>query len=463
MKVILKSTLYITYFIIMYLFVFGILIFKVHMPAMASFEYDVEAMMHADEHHNHYAYLVEDRQQAFDVRLAMIDEAQSQIDITYYVIHTGVAQTLFYGALLSAADRGVRVRLIIDWLFYMERNHLTESDLTVLSMHPNIEVKLYEPFSLQSPYAIQNRLHDKFIVVDNTYALIGGRNIGDRYFFDFDAPERMTQDRDVLIFGKNNQYPPVLAMSAYYELLFNYENSRTLDAVHSNEKRADTLKNDYVDYRSLQLTDQLLETLKLNATEVDNITFLRSPLARMQKSPVVFQTLVDISEHYEAITIQSPYIILSKPMHRMLPQNPQHEYTILTNSMAVSPNFLAASGYLNNRKLLAEYTNLYEYQNPTSLHTKTVLMGDNLTVIGSLNLDPRSAFLSTESVVVIISEDFNAQVRLVNNDYFDNSLRVLENGDYVANENVTLAPQNRLRHMAMKLFSYLSYLFPEML
>ncbi len=433
------------------------------MPTNATYAYDLESLMNVDEHHTHFAHLIEDRQKAFDVRLALIDEAQSQIDITYYVIHSGAAQALFYGALLNAADRGVNVRLIIDWLFYMERNHLIESDLTALSMHPNIEVKLYEPFSLKAPYAIQNRLHDKFIVIDQTYALIGGRNIGDRYFFDFDEPGQMTQDRDVLIFGEDSQYPPVLAMSAYYESLFNYAHNMVLEGVHQDENRDKVLKADYLKYQKLYLPDQLLNTLKVNAIQVDNITFLRSPLERMQKSPVVFQTLVNISEHYESITIQSPYIIFSKPMHRMLPKNTHHEYTILTNSIAVSPNFLAASGYLNNRQLLARYSDLYEYQNQTSLHTKTVLMGDDLTVIGSLNLDPRSAFLSTESVVVIISESFNEHVKRVNNDYFENSLRVLESGAYEPNEDVLPTSMNRLRYLAIKLFSYMSYLFPEML
>ncbi len=459
MKTIFSWSLTLIYAVIAYLFVFGILSYKVHYEMPNDITYDISAFTELSVNPQ-YAYLVEERLLAFDIRLALINHAQESIDISYYAIHEGLSKEVFFGALLEAADRGVNIRFIIDG-FIEGRGFNDAESMSVLSNHPNIDVAYYEVFSITAPFAVQNRLHDKLMIVDQTYGLIGGRNIGDRYYFDEDDIDKKTHDRDVLIFGEHAQ--AVEDMSDYFDYLFNHPYSDIIDnelpSHHTN--RYITIYQDYISDRELELPTIMTDVYN-DAFLVKNVTFMRSPLNRMHKEPVIFNALLELSRNYNDIIVQSPYVIFSRPMRQMLAEYDLDNITLLTNHPYTNPNILAVSGYLRIRQDLAESTTLYEYQKPLSLHTKTLIFGDEISVIGSINIDPRSAYLSTESVVVIYDEAFNTYMRSVIDTYLEDSLEV--NGDLRYNEG-TIEPieYSQSRVILARIMKFLTYFFDEML
>lgn len=459
MKNIILWSITLVYALIAYLFIFGVLSFLVHFEVPSYLEYDVNALRQYSIEDQH-VYLVEERQFALDIRLALIAHAQEQIDISYYALHDGDSSDIFFGSLLTAAQRGVEIRFILDG--FIEGRGINDSTkMMLLASHPNITIAHYEVFDIKAPYAVQNRLHDKLLIVDNKYGLIGGRNIGDRYFFDDPNLTNLTHDRDILVFGEPSK--AVEDMSEYYDILFNSPYSSVLDSKENHQDYSYYLE-DYENYLTEQRLNlpELIDRVYQDAFLVDNVTFLRSPLNRMNKEPVIFNTLIELSHDYDDFIIQSPYLIFSRPMRAMFSKLEYDDMVILTNHPYTNPNIFAVSGYLRIREELVINTRLFEYQKPLSLHTKTIIMGDDISVIGSLNIDPRSAYLSTESVVVIYDEAFNLYLRSVIDDYLEDSLEVSDTLNYLEG-NIDPIEISNTRRIIAHIFKYLTYFFDEML
>jgi putative cardiolipin synthase len=124
---------------------------------------------------------------ALGARLVMMERAESSIDAQYFLIKPDQAGELFLGKLLRAADRGVRVRLLIDDIFTPRM----DSDLALMNSHPNIEVRLFNPISrggirklnfLLDFERANRRMHNKSLTIDNVVTVVGGRNIADEYY-----------------------------------------------------------------------------------------------------------------------------------------------------------------------------------------------------------------------------------------------------------------------------------------
>lgn len=150
--------------------------------------------------------LIESPTEGFESRLHLLDEATKRIDISYYAMHMGETTDLFLGAILNAADRGVQIRILVDDQF----GGLTHSHAdyaTALGAHPNIELKTYNPLNPLKPWTWNGRLHDKYMIADNRLLMLGGRNIGDKYFDPEGYEKPLSLDRDVLIYNTewNNQ------------------------------------------------------------------------------------------------------------------------------------------------------------------------------------------------------------------------------------------------------------------
>ncbi|MGE4585639.1 MAG: phospholipase D-like domain-containing protein [Sphaerochaeta sp.] len=124
----------------------------------------------------------------------------------------------------------------------------------------------------------------------------------------------------------------------------------------------------------------------------------------------------------ERIVIQSPYIIINGAMRKYAADTGEAELLFLTNSQAVSPNYFAMSGYLNHRKRLLRSSDILEYKGHGSLHGKTILMDGKILGIGTFNMDPRSSFLSTETMVFIESENLATQLEEILGTYMEFSL-----------------------------------------
>lgn len=455
MKVI-KYKKFLKIFIIIYVsyaLISGLLIFKIPVVVKSDLEYDT-SLMTTKSDSDTYAYLVEDIDEAMNVRLGLIEEAVETINITYYKYLMDEAGQTLSGALLTRADDGVKINIILD-----SRSYTKNKYLRAIIAHENITYKVFEPSSLLFIHRIQNTLHDKILIVDQKYGLIGGRNVTDRFLID---DEVNVLDRDVLIFSQDDECETVLQMNTYFEELFNSKYSklyRRKDRVKYQETR-DEMKEKYSDHR---LNGYDLISSIASATKVDRATFVRSPLNRMQKEPILFNVVSELMESSDNITIQSPYITTSRLMKKYFPADETKNITFITNNMTTNPNIPSLSGYIRIRKKLARLYNVYEVQSKDSIHAKTITIGDNISIIGSLNIDHRSMFLSTESSVVIYSKEFQEVLNIQLNELIEQSLLVNEDGTYEKNDNVIEIEKNNFKRAVVRFTSWISWFFSEML
>ena len=166
---------------------------------------------------------------AFVARVALIREADRSLDVQYYIFHADQTGLALLAEMLAAADRGVRVRLLLDDI------HTKGADdaLAAIDAHPNVEVRLFNPFANRGARwmdfatdfsRVNRRMHNKSMTADNQATIVGGRNIGDEYFQA--KPDLDFSDLDLLAFG-----PIVPQVSRVFDQYWNSEEVYPLSAV----------------------------------------------------------------------------------------------------------------------------------------------------------------------------------------------------------------------------------------
>ena len=421
--------------------------------------------------------LVESGEEGAIVRIRLIENAKESIDISYYSLQDGTFTKILLGSIMDAADRGVEVRMILDGLTKL--TSITGEFKNViygLEAHQNIELKFYEPINLLFPMSWNRRLHDKIIIVDENLALIGGRNIADKYYLEHIEQDNFSKDRDAIIYKDESRgdYDSVISdMKSYFEQTWNYKNSKPFKkALHYKKIVRGDVSNRNLKYDYLKLRETAKEKIEQinwydHTIAVDSIKFVYNPEGKMFRDPLCIRALLQLaSQAEESMFIQSPYII---PTRRMKTEYKQHDVdvekiTVLTNSYYSSPNPLAISGYSSHRKRLVDSdATIYEYQGQGSIHSKTYMFDDYISVVGSYNLDARSSYLNTESMVVIRSKEFaellkeNIQVDL------DKSLKVGKDYSYEPNDKVAEGKVSVLKRMGIAILSLITRLFGYLL
>lgn len=462
----------------LYAFISGVLVFRFHQPQQSDYIYDLNVdRFYGNEHSQDRVALVEDPFDAGLARVNLIESANHSLDISYHVLHEGKASDVFFSSIISAADRGVQVRVLLDGMFHNLRGSMKDI-LYVFTDHPNIQLKFYEPIDPLRPWTWNNRLHDKIIIIDKKYAMIGGRNIGDKYF----APEGYegaSNDRDVVIINKNQAHfsgSVISQMKEYFDDVWGHEFSE-IPLTQLSQRQETAAKEKLSVLRQFPATfySKYPEFIQedINWLEqsfpANQITFIHNPINRMNKEPWVWYELTNLMEHAEeSILIQSPYIIPNHEMikHLNIDDVTAGEIHILTNSLAATSNIFAYSGYMKSRDDIAATStvDLYEFQSSNrQLHMKSFLFDSRISVVGSFNFDPRSTFLSTESMVVIDSVEFaSALQNEVETVLTEQSLLVDSNGSYVLNSQVEVedtpffkAAITKILSIPMRFFQYM--------
>lgn len=385
--------------------------------------------------------VVESPTESFDTRIHILDEAERSIDVSYYAIHMGESTDLFLGALLEAADRGVHVRILVDGQFGgLTGFHRVYA--AAVGAHPNIELKLYNPPNVLKPWTWNGRLHDKYIIIDDRLLLMGGRNIGDKYFAPEGYDKQLSLDRDVLIYNSawadGGMDSVLFDVRDYMNGLWESKNVRrsfSEDTRRSTEKRQ-ALRMKYEQFRTENpsLFDHTGDDYQAWTFCTNRVAFFHNDTQIGPKEPKTGYVLEQLllSAHESAI-MQSPYIILDDMLEDMLDQlgKKRIDARILTNSIASSPNPAACTAYFGDRKaILQTGVRLWEYQGTNSIHAKTYLIDDRMAVVGSYNLDPRSAYIDTELMLAIDSVEFTQHLKHVQNKYLQQSLEVSSDGTY---------------------------------
>jgi len=380
---------------------------------------------------------------AFAARVGLIRQAKKTLDVQYYIImpdNTGLTLTKL---LLDAADRGVKVRVILDDMLQGE----SDASLGALNGHPNISIKLFNPTNFRKSLhylemafhvnTLGRRMHNKAIVADNSVAIIGGRNIQDIYF----AADEDTIfiDNDIMAVG-----PLVTKISNEFETYWSSPVCIPFEKVSGETPASlNTLRNELDAYvTSIAYTDYMNAVRECRLTQEAEsgklgLIFGKSELYYDLPTKVTTseeKTDTHLSEHIapiiknakKSIFIVSPYFMPSAESMEALKVLRKNgvEITILTNSLATNdaiPVYSAYSKY--HKELLRSGVKLYElspvafhrifkdaHYRPgkiprSALHAKSMIIDDEIFIIGSANMDPRSHKLNTELVAVIHSEE----------------------------------------------------------
>lgn len=380
---------------------------------------------------------------AFTARLVLAQGAEKSIDVQYYMLHGDLTGFLFLDQLLKAADRGVRVRLLIDDMDL--EGH--DKGLSVLAQHENIELRIFNPFSRETTRLTQyisrfgsvtRRMHNKSFTVDNQLTIVGGRNIGDEYF-EAD-PALAFGDIDLLAIG-----PVVREVSNSFDLYWNNSNAYTIESLrpdligkNSIEEGRQWLAN-FLEQDATKKYIQALSTSQI-AKEIrdHSVTFRWATGHVVSDHPdkiKSYETTKQLSlakqispffqDIQSELLIFSPYFIPGDSGTKFLTDLSKNgvKVRIITNSLASTDVGLVHAGYAKyRRKLLRAGVELYEVDkkltkeerrkrfkqvgsSKSSLHAKSFVLDRKKVFIGSLNLDPRSIIENTEIGIIVNSEE----------------------------------------------------------
>jgi putative cardiolipin synthase len=401
------------------------------------------------------SYVLDTGDEALIARAWLTDHAERTLDVQYFIWSTDNVGILAAEALLRAADRGVKVRVIVDDLLM----DAPDESLLALAHHPNIDIRIYNPKSsvgtpLQKKVVnvttdfrgVNQRMHNKVLLTDGKVAITGGRNMADEYF-DYDH-EYNFRDRDVLLVG-----PVIGSMNASFEQFWvsalSVPVEQLYDGIGLMQKHVEVGGAEVQEvYRGLhayaaapenfapevraaiEATPQAFPRLGAQTVwgKVEFISDLpgkndnKFSLGGGGLTTAALARLVEGAN--ETITIQSPYLVASDAavelFHRAIARGVK--VRINTNSLASTDNLMAFSGYRSQRKrllqlgfeitefqpepvaqreLLARLAAAHKTKPVAALHAKTLVVDHRVVFIGTFNFDPRSENLNTEAGAII--------------------------------------------------------------
>ncbi len=402
---------------------------------------------------------------AFTARIALTDLAEKSLDIQYYIWQEDPTGRIFADRLVRAADRGVKIRLLLDDINLGGRDAL----IAAINAHPNIEIRIFNPFArrkfrgldfLFDMARVNHRMHNKLMVADNSIALVGGRNIGDHYF----QVHSNSNFRDLDIAGIG---PVVREISSVFDRFWNGEWSVPVEAIVDKPVTEADMREAVATIRSRIAGDNYPHPLDLDVQELheqfddvlEGMSWATGEIVWDDPSKILeytgsgemFEALHEKIETLEKeLRIESAYFVsLDRGIEAARKLRDRGvRVRILTNSLVANDVLAAHAGYAKRRRQLLEAgVELYELRpDPgpvdqkivsmkaqSALHTKAIVFDRKDVFIGSYNLDPRSAAINTEAGIYLESPEIAAKVL----DYMDegidphNAYRVTldDNGD----------------------------------
>lgn len=408
-------------------------------------------------------------------RINSIEQAQESIDVAYYYMDEGESVDQFYAYILAAANRGVKVRYLLDGIAHGVRGEYRDV-FHLFNLHPNIEFKLHEPVTkfAFAPWRINNRLHDKLLLIDNSYAIIGGRNIGDIYFQRNHSTEPYSFDRDILLFNEEQETDGLVRqMNTYFDSL--WETEFTVDQgrimMPWERKTARTIKAELEDLHTFYEEEiqkrthtSTIDDWLNRSVAIERGLFTHNSLERLYKQPYVWSDLLTLaSEAENDLLIQTPWLT---PNRRMRKDIQEANITVrggrlLTNGKSTTSNMIGQSGTENRKQAFIESAiDYYEFQPTNSaLHTKTLVADQKFSAIGTFNFDARSSYLSTESMVIIESSELAEQIlKETEETYLEKSVLYEADGTMHAGENTNGEAPTFWRRLSITLFRPLAWL-----
>ena len=340
---------------------------------------------------------IEDTDSALLWRLQLIESAEREVIFSTFDLRADGSGQDLMAALYGAAQRGVRVRVIVDGLNGFL--HLQNSGvLRALAAEENVEVKFYDPIDLLRPWKLNYRLHDKYLIADGSKYILGGRNSNDLFLGSYQ--ENQNIDRDVLVVSDGGEGSSVSQLLTYFESAWSQPENQTITGKTSSQ--TDALQERYAALCAVHGKELAAVDWEVETAAVTHVSLLSGSPRAEAKAPELWDALVRLMAQGDDVLLQTPYIICNDKMY---------------------------NDYLREKQnILSRGVDVYEVVCGQSLHTKTILIGDDLSIVGSFNADMRSAYLDTELMLVIESEEVNAALRQESVQYIDQSRLALHDG-----------------------------------
>jgi cardiolipin synthase C len=411
--------------------------------SLADFAARIEAMLGSGESAH---WLLDRNELALRARLALADEAAVSLDVQYFVWQSDASGHLLADRMLHAADRGVRVRILVDDFGVSGKG----GDVLKLDAHANIEVRNFNPWRtrgnrlgtatefLTRAYVLNRRMHNKTFIADGRFAMLGGRNVGDRYFGLY--RHFVQNDLDVMVAG-----PAAREVALTFDDYWNSEHSFLIASFEYDQRPRNPLATTREEMHSSiarnaallaafasEPTDwsAYLEELVATFAPARSGLLWESPDILDESRPRLYEGFKElVASARSEVLISSPYFIPDEEFRALLRDLVARgvRVVVLTNSLSTNNHVVAHTGYRRwRREVLASGVELYElrmdaealsmYVTPPAmptrlgLHTKAVVVDRERAFVGSPNVDPRSMMLNTEIGVVGEGAVFAARV-----------------------------------------------------
>lgn len=401
-------------------------------------------------------YPLEPALEAFLARVLLVRAAEKTLDVQYYIWRNDNTGTLLFYELFLAAERGVRVRLLLDDL----GSYGLDDWLAMLNEHPNIEVRLFNPFSSRKTRVfdfIRNfnranrRMHNKSFTADQAMTIVGGRNIGDEYFAATNGV--LFSDLDVLTVG-----PAAAKVSRDFDRYWISQSAYPVEQLYQPKKERDELLKQvnqvFNKPEALHYVMALKDTYFTSEFNSHNLPLEWTNVRLVSDDPIKgmgldkdsdllmyrLDQLMDKEVH--KLDLVSPYFVPAKVGTETFVNlaNEGAEVRILTNAQEATDVMAVHSGYMKRRKALLEAgVEVYEMKSHaeitngvskesgsgsgsgsgvfgssgSSLHAKTFSINNQQLFVGSFNFDPRSTRLNTELGFLIDSPTLATQLNEV--------------------------------------------------
>ncbi|MBQ9306680.1 MAG: phosphatidylserine/phosphatidylglycerophosphate/cardiolipin synthase family protein [Clostridia bacterium] len=363
----------------------------------------------ASEAGSDIAAWVTEGETALSVRLERIQEAKHSILLSSYIYGMEESGKMVSSALMQAADRGVQVRIIADGLISGLHLHGTP-EAYALGSHPNIELRFYNPVNLLDPAGLNARYHEKYMIVDDEWLLLGGRNVSDEFLIPSQTGYNI--DLEALVHRTGSGVSACdLARERFEETWESGWCTQVYDAVPQRRQAATEAA---LERMTGERWPDTAQTEKLAFHPVQSAHLLVSHLDPHERTAEVLYGLMDyLVSAEETVTLCSPYFVMDRAMQKALKlaADKPSAMTLITNSAATGNNVIASSDALFHGSMLTSLeAEIYQAQREYSVHTKAASIDHRLSIVGSFNMDMRSAYLDTEMMLVLESPELTAEL-----------------------------------------------------
>ncbi len=369
------------------------------------------------------ATIIDDNGEALARRITLIENAKEEIVMSTFSFKSDTAGRQMITALREAARRGVSVRILIDGfnsIIDIEGNPY----FMALASEENVEIKIYNEASIFESWKGMSRMHDKYIVADDDVYILGGRNTFN--YFLGDQKSHKNHDRDVLVYNTGGNDSSIYEIKTYFENIWKLdvceewneylisgllpsvsEADRVLDETYEDMKETHWEWFEEPDYESITVA-------------TNKVTLLSNPTDIYMKEPWVFYGLCQLMKEAEdEVVIHTPYIIADDAMYEAFTDICKDvDVTVMTNAPVNNGNMFGAVDYIIHKQdILDTGLNVLEYNGGTSYHAKSMTIDDNISIVGSFNMDFKSMYHDTELMLVIDSEELNAMLKASHESY----------------------------------------------